>query len=132
MNGPPETLVAQNNYSYDDLVALCRDSRHPTWSELDCQYWAIGKKQYHGPYTDEGWQAMSGSMQTGNSLAQITAPVLILKADASPEVRAANEEAVKAVVQNGKIVHIDGAGHNLHQDEPERSETALREFLSTL
>lgn len=74
---------------------------------------------------------MSGTMATGDSLAKIPVPVLILKADASPEVRQANEEAAQ-VMQNGKLVHIDGAGHNLHHDELERTVAVLAEFLSTL
>jgi pimeloyl-ACP methyl ester carboxylesterase len=58
-------------------------------------------------------------------------PALILKADASAEVRAANEEA-DSVMQNGRMVHIEGAGHNLHHDELDRTVEVLTEFLSTL
>lgn len=130
MFGTPETLVAQNNYSFDDLVATC-SRQTPKWDLVDCQYWALSKKQYHGPYTPEARQAMSGTMGTGNSLAEIRVPTLILKADASPEAREANEEAA-SVMQNGRLVHIDGAGHNLHHDELERTVEVLTEFLSPL
>ena len=40
--------------------------------------------------------------------AKITAPTLILKADAKGDVRTQNEE-VAGILQNGKIVHIEGA-----------------------
>ena len=70
-------------------------------------------------------------MSTSETLAKITAPALILKADAPPETRKANEEAAK-VLKNGKLVHIDGAGHNLHHDERQRTVAALRSFLSSL
>lgn len=130
MFGTPETLVAQNNYSFDDLVATCHRNS-PKWDSVDCQYWALSKKQYHGAYTSETWQAMSGTMRTGDALAKIPVPALILKADAAPEVRKANEEAA-SVMQKGKLVHIDGAGHNLHHDELERTVEVLMEFLSTL
>src|SRR3990170_2950773 len=50
MLGTPETLVAQNNYSFDDLVATCKRNT-PKWDSVDCQYWALSKKQYHGAYT---------------------------------------------------------------------------------
>jgi pimeloyl-ACP methyl ester carboxylesterase len=130
MSGPPETLVAQNNYSFDDLVATCR-RQSPKWNLVACQYWALSKKQYHGAYSSETWQAMSGVMATGNSLAKIPVPALILKADAPPKVRQANDEAAK-VMQHGKLVHIDGTGHNLHHDELERTAEELAEFLSTL
>lgn len=130
MFGSPEALVAQNNYSFDDLMATCR-RQTPKWDRVDCEYWALSKKQYHGPYTPEARQAMSGTMATGSSLAEIRAPALILKADASPEARRANEEAA-SVMQNGRLVHIDGAGHNLHHDELDRTVEVLTGFLSSL
>ena len=130
MAGPPERLVAQNNYRLDDLVAMCRRNT-PKWALLDCQYWALSKKQYHGAYSAEAWQAMSGPMRTGDALAKIPVPALILKADASPEVRKANEEAAR-VMQRGRLVHIDGAGHNLHHDQLARTVQVLKEFLATL
>jgi pimeloyl-ACP methyl ester carboxylesterase len=130
MFGSPETLVAQNNYSFDDLVAKCRRDS-PKWDLMDCQYWALSKKQYHGAYTNDAWQAMSGSMRTEDALEKITVPALILKADATPDVRQANEEAA-SVMQHGRLEHIDGAGHNLHHDELEQTVEVLRKFLSTL
>jgi pimeloyl-ACP methyl ester carboxylesterase len=130
MSGSPEALVAQNNYNFDDLVATCRHSS-PKWDVVDCQYWALSKKQYHGAYTNEAWQAMSGTMRTGESLSKIQAPALILKADASPEQRKVHEEAAK-VMQRGKLVHITGAGHNLHHDELEQTVKVLTEFLPGL
>lgn len=130
MTGTPETLVAQNNYNFNDLVATCRRNT-PKWDMVDCEYWALSKKQYHGAYTSEAWQAIAGTMRTGESLAKITVPALILKADASPEQRKAQLEAA-SVMQKGKLVHIDGGGHNLHHDELQRTVEVLKEFLSTL
>lgn len=130
MFGTPESLVAQNNYSYEDLVALCQ-RQNSKWAMMDCHYWALSKKQYHGAYSSQKWQAMSGTMQTGNSLAKIPVPVLILKADAPPQERETHKEAV-SVMQHGELVHIDGAGHNLHHDELRRTVEEITEFLSTL
>ncbi len=130
MRGAPETLVAQNNYRFEDLVATCRRNT-PKWALLDCQYWALSKKQYHGAYSADAWQGMSGPMTTGEALAKISVPALILKADATPEVRKANEEAARSM-QRGRLVHIDGAGHNLHHDQLARTVEVLKEFLSTL
>lgn len=130
MFGAPEMLVAQNNYSFDDLVAKCHHDS-PKWDVVDCQYWALSKKQYHGAYTNQAWQAMSGTMRTGDSLANIPVPSLVLKADTSPEGRQANEEVVREMEQV-KLVHIDGAGHNLHHDNLERTVEELATFLSTL
>jgi pimeloyl-ACP methyl ester carboxylesterase len=130
MFGDPETLVAQNNYSFEDLVATSK-RRHPKWGMVDHQYWALSKKQYHGVYSREMFAVMSGSMRTGDSLAKIPVPVLILKADASPEAREGHKKTVSEMPRV-KLVHIDGAGHNLHHDELERTVKELRAFLSTL
>jgi len=130
MFGSPETLVSQNNYSFEDLVATGH-RQNPLWDKMDVQYWALSKKQYHGPYTAEASQAMTGTMNIGNSLSRIAVPAIILKADASPEVRKTNEEAA-AAMPKGKLVHIDGAAHNLHHDKLERTTEVLKEFLSTL
>jgi pimeloyl-ACP methyl ester carboxylesterase len=130
MFGSPETLVAQNNYRFEDLVAKCHHDS-PKWDMVDCQYWALSKKQFHGAYSEEASQVMFGVMNLGDSLAKITAPALILKADAPPAVRKSNEEAAR-VIQHGKLVHIDGAAHNLHHDQLGRTVEVLNEFLSTL
>ena len=70
-------------------------------------------------------------MSTGEALSRIQVPALILKADAAPEARQANEEAARAM-QKGRLVHIDGAGHNLHHDDLERTVEVLTGFLSGL
>ena len=74
---------------------------------------------------------MSGTMRIENTLAKILAPAIILKVDALPEVRKANEDAAR-VMPKGKLVHIDGAGHNLHHDQLARTVEVLQSFLSTL
>lgn len=130
MFGDPETLVAQNNYRFEDLVATSR-RRHPKWADTDHQYWALSKKQYHGAYSPEMFGVMSGSMRTGDSLSKTPVPTIILKADASPEAREAHQEAVSDA-PNVKLIHIDEAGHNLHHDQLDRTVEVLTEFLDSL
>ena len=126
----PVAMVNQNNAKFEDLVATCHKNT-PKWDIIDCQYWALSKKQYHGAYTLQESQAMSGTMRTKDALSKIPVPSLVLKADATPEVRKANEEAVKNLPRV-KLVHIDGAGHNLHHDELQRTVKELNEFFSKL
>ena len=130
MFGSPETLAAQNNYNWDDLIATGR-RQFPLWGQKDIEYWALSKKQYHGPYSSEASQAMSGTMNIGNSLSKITVPAIILKADASAEIRKSNDDAA-AAMPKGKLIHIDGAAHNLHHDKLERTTEVLKDFLSKL
>jgi pimeloyl-ACP methyl ester carboxylesterase len=132
MSGTAEALVAQNNRSYEDLVAQCR-KQTPKWDVLDCQYWAVSKRIYHGSYAPGGGRGAGGrgAMNASEALAKITAPALILKADAPPETRRANEEAAR-ILKSGKLVHIDGSGHNLHHDERTQTVSVLRSFLNSL
>ena len=130
MFAAPEIMVAQNNDPYDALLATCA-RQNAMWDPVDCQYWALSKKQYHGAYSQAQQAAMRGTMSTGDALARITAPALILKADATPEVRAANDKAA-SVMKTGKLVHVDGARHNLHHDKHARTVELLNEFLGKL
>ncbi len=56
--------------------------------------------------------------------------VLILKADAAPEVRKTKDEAA-AALNDGKLMHI-GAAHNLHHDQRKRTVDELTAFLKTI
>ena len=62
-------------------------------------------------------------------LAKITAPTLILKADAQGELRQQNEK-VAAILKHGQIVHVQGAGHDVRRDEKQRAIAALKPFLA--
>ena len=70
-------------------------------------------------------------MRAADALSKIIAPTLILKADGTPEVKAANDEAAKAL-KKGKLVHIDGSGHNLHHDKLPKTVEVLSELLGSL
>ena len=47
---------------------------------------------------------------------RITAPTLILKADAQGDVRKQNEEVAR-LLDHGTLVHIEGAGHCVRRDQ---------------
>jgi len=64
-------------------------------------------------------------------LQNISVPALKLKADASAEDRKAHREAADAFT-NGRLVHLDDAGHNLHHDPLDQTFEVLSRFLSTL
>ncbi|WBL41225.1 alpha/beta hydrolase [Algoriphagus halophytocola] len=127
MFGDPETLVKQNNYAFEDLVELGK-KQSPKWDIVDVQYWALSKKQYHGAYTPEAQRAMSGTMRTEGALEKIQVPSLILKADASPEAKAANNKAVDGL-ELVKLLHLEGTGHNLHHDDLQTTTEEIKAFL---
>jgi pimeloyl-ACP methyl ester carboxylesterase len=61
--------------------------------------------------------------------AKITAPTLILKADADEPLRKQNEQ-VASLLKQGKIVHITGAGHNVRREGKEQTLQVLNAFLA--
>lgn len=130
MHGTPETLVKQNNYSFEELVRLGQ-RQFPKWDKVDIQYWALSKKQYHGAYTPDAWEVMSGNMRTGDALEKIKVPSLILKADTSSKEREGNMKAVKNL-KKIKLLHLENTGHNLHHDDLHQTVAEISDFLAKL
>jgi len=118
-------VLAQNNRPHHELVAHCL-KQNPHWGQSECEYWARSKRLYP-PNT----VSMSPGRRPPMSelLPQITAPTLILKADAEGEQRAQNEQ-VAALLPQGRLVHVEGAGHCVRRDRKEASLEVVRRFLS--
>ncbi len=119
------STVSQNNQTVEELTSRCLKSL-PKWERSDCEFKAVGMRLQHpntrltqvGPY-----------LPLRDLLPRIKARTLILKADAEGKRRTRNEEAA-ALLPNGKIVHIAGAGHYVHIDNRRRVIEVMREFLA--
>ena len=120
-------ILAKNNKSYDELLAECMKNS-PIWSRSECAYWARSKKLYH-PNT--ALRSRSGRPSMSELFSKITAPTLILKADAQGQTRMQNEE-VAQLLSNGRIVHVEGAGHCVHRDQMQRAVKAINTFFGEL
>ena len=121
-------ILKQNNMTIDELVAQCMKN-HPEWGKCECKFWAPSKRLYH---PNNAYRRFSGrGPQKSELFPLITAPTLILKADAQGEVRRQNEK-VAALLQNGRIVHVKGARHNVRRDQKERFLKVLKAFLREL
>jgi pimeloyl-ACP methyl ester carboxylesterase len=120
-------ILARNNTSYEELVAGCIKNS-PSWGEEECRIWAPSKIQHH-PNT--AYRRIGDRAPMSELFAKITVPTLILKADAAPDVRKQNEEMTR-LLKKGKIVHIDGAGHNVRREQKQRLLGALKPFLAGL
>lgn len=120
-------ILARNNMTYEQIVAECMKNT-PKWGLSECEFWAPSKRRHH-PATA---RISPGARPPMSELfAKITVPTLILKADAQGELRQKNEEITR-LLKKGKIVHIEGAGHNVRRDQKARTLAVLREFLGGL
>jgi len=113
--------------SVDQMIRDLKAEQKSHWPECDYKPWAESKLQY-SPKIAETYDALP---QLVDYFPSITAPTLILKADAEEPERQKNLEAA-ARLPNGKLVHVDGAGHSVHRDKPKESLRVIREFLAGL
>lgn len=120
------TILARNNTPEASLVAGCMKNS-PKWGQSECEFWAPSKRRHH-PATVLNTPAARPPMS--ELFPKITAPTLILKADAQGDLRKQNED-VASRLQKGKIVHITGAGHNVRRENKTMTLEVLRAFLST-
>ena len=128
-NSDPEArrrqTLERNNRGYDEMVAQCVKNS-PAWGLDECRIWAPSKLRHH-PNT--AYRRLGDRPAMSDLFAKITVPTLIIKADAPPDVRRQNEE-VAAKLAHGKIVHIDGAGHNVRREQKQLLLDALKPFLA--
>jgi len=120
------TILARNNMSEQELVAGCLKNS-PKWGQSECEFWAPSKRRHHPGTAAIGTGARPPMTEL---FVKITAPTLILKADAQGDLRKQNED-VAAKLPKGKIVHIEGAGHNVRRENKTQTLEVLRAFLST-
>jgi pimeloyl-ACP methyl ester carboxylesterase len=118
-------LLARNNMSEAELVAGCMKNS-PKWGQSECEFWAPSKRRHH-PDTVRVNNALRPPMR--ELLPKITAPTLILKADAQGELRAQNDEVAK-LLPKGRLVHIAGAGHNVRRENKAQTLEVLNAFLA--
>lgn len=122
------SILERNNRTEESLVAECMQNT-PSWGREECELWAPSKRRHH-PLTIRGTPG-GGRPPMSELFPRITAPTLILKADAEGEQRQHNE-SVTELLPDGRIVHIAGAGHNVRREGKEETLAVLREFLGGL
>ncbi|NDV61467.1 alpha/beta hydrolase [Puniceicoccales bacterium CK1056] len=122
------TILEQNNKTYDEIVEHGL-KQNPSWGEAEIRIWAASKQRHHPNLVYRTFSQDRPS--TSDLFKKITCPTLILKADAGEKLRRENEQ-VAAHLKNGKLVHIESAGHNVRREQKERLLQALMPFLHSL
>jgi pimeloyl-ACP methyl ester carboxylesterase len=118
-------ILARNNLTEEALVEGCMKNS-PKWGRSECEFWAPSKRRHH-PATVQSSPVPRPPMS--ELFSKISAPTLILKADAEGDLRKQNEEVASRLAK-GKIVHITGAGHNVRRENKAQTLEVLRAFLS--
>lgn len=111
------------------LMAHARSTRHPGWQDRDYGLWVESKLLVNPNVVDilHG----NGFGDAGVTYPKLRVPTLILKADADANGRKKHLEIARLLPQ-GRLIHIDGAGHVIRNDRPEETVRAIRAFLSGL
>ncbi|MCC7157284.1 MAG: alpha/beta hydrolase [Bryobacterales bacterium] len=122
-----DAILAGNNRTFDELFGQCMKNS-PKWGESECAFWAPSKQRHH-PNTV--FSSPAERPATRDMFKTISAPVLILKADAPADVQAKNEEVTK-ILKAGRIVHITGAGHNVRRENKAQTIEVMRAFLASV
>jgi pimeloyl-ACP methyl ester carboxylesterase len=111
------------------LMKLARTRRHPGWSDFEYDHWAEAKLLVSLNVVEV---IRDGALrEPGKVYPKVTAPTLILKADADTENRQKHLK-IAELLQNGKLIHIDGATHLVRLDKPTETERQIRIFLDGL
>lgn len=113
----------------DKLIEHARTVRHPGWPDIEYERWAESKRLVVSDVIDI--LSGKGLGDAKEIYPKITAPTLILKADTNEAARKKHQE-LAALLPNGKLVHVDGAGHLIRLDKPAETERSIREFLAGL
>ncbi|QGN07670.1 alpha/beta hydrolase [Halorhabdus sp. CBA1104] len=74
---------------------------------------------------EDGW------LDPRETYPDITAPTLLIKADADKAARN-QHRSIASQLPDGQLVHVDGAGHTVFRDERERATSELQAFLDSV
>lgn len=122
-------VTDQNTMPKEKLIILARTKYHPGWTAFEYDHWAEAKHLVVPQVIDVLEGEGFGNPQT--IFPKITAPALILKADAEEKNRE-RHIATAALLPNGNLIHVKGAGHLIRLDKPEIAEREIRAFLNNL
>ncbi len=116
--------------STDELKALAR-KEHPNWPEIELGPWADSKQQ-HSPYHMSSPRWPRPSFRT--LVPKIQCPILLITADPDRGALVTPEVAAEAagLWQEGRVVRIAGAGHNIRREQFGPYMEAVRAFLTEM
>ena len=141
--GSPGRAGGSNRHAHDAGAAPHDDPRaqqhdrggaggrlHEELSEMGTlRVRVLGAVQTPAPSRHRRERSLRPRRHVSELFPKITAPTLILKADAQGDLRKQNED-IASRLPRGKIVHIEGAGHNVRRENKAQTIEVMKAFLS--
>ena len=123
-------LAKRKTESHSEVVASGR-TQHPAWAEIEWGPWADSKLQL-SPNVLSGPAGRSTAWQ--GVVAKITCPILLITADTNQGAIVTPGIAAEAasIWQDGRMVHIRGAGHNIRREQFEKFVEVVSLYLKEL
>ena len=121
-----------------DLKALRREERiakgfamNPNWVEEEIIPWADSKAEFHTDVLGPALAAVPNATWR-EVMSRIECPILLITGDPELHAIVTPEVAQEAaqIWKHGEVVHISGAGHNIHRDRYDETMAAVRAFLN--
>ena len=122
-----------------ELRALPREERiargfalNPNWAKEEIIPWADSKAELNIDTLEPALAAVANAAPWREIISRIECPIQLITGD--PELHAiVTPEIAQEAAQlwkHGEVLHISGAGHNIHRDRYDETMTAVRAFLN--
>ena len=124
-----ERMVETKRLSRESMIAREREE-HPNWAEVEWEPWADAKKQVDLEVLIAAFRVERPPWQ--DLLAKVTCPVLILYGDQELGAIVSDAEAREAqriLGDQGEVVQIKGAGHNVRREQFQTFMNVVTRFL---
>jgi pimeloyl-ACP methyl ester carboxylesterase len=122
-----------------DLRALPREERitsgfavNPTWVKEEIIPWADSKAEFNIDILEPALAAFPNAAPWREIISRIECPILLIAGDPALHAIVTPDVAQEAtrLWKRGEMVHISGAGHNIHRDRYDETMAEFRAFLN--
>ncbi len=114
----------------DDLLVELR-ANNPGWQKAEWEPWINAKHRYSPHVTALAYPQDIKSLDFPNLLKRVACPVIFISAEQKLGAASSPEDIskLKEILPNLRVVHVDGAGHNIRRDRFERYMEIIEQVL---